>query len=96
MSTFEDAYRAKGVAFLTVNAFEPLEAGRAFVKETDLHYTWLRAEAEALEALGVRGVPAQIILDREGRVAWTSSFTSVAGGAEALREALDQVLARGS
>lgn len=92
MSDFEEEYRAKGVEFLTINAFEPFEKGKAWAEESGLHFTWLRAEREALEAMGVKGVPTQILLDRDGKVLWTSSFSSIAGGADAIRQALDDAL----
>ena len=81
MSDFEEEYKKKGVEFVAVNAFEDEEAGRAFI-----------ADADALRALGVAMVPAQIIVDREGKVAWVSTMTSISEGADAIREALDDTL----
>jgi len=93
MSAFEPDYEERGVVFVTVNAYEPRAQGRAFAEANDdLHYTWLRAEPADLEALGVKGIPSQIILDREGKVAWTSSLGSLRGGGDAIREALDELL----
>lgn len=93
MSAFEPEYRAQGVVFVAVNTFEPPEAGQSFVDSSDLDYTWWWSAPRATEALGVHSVPAQIILDRAGKVAWTSSLGSVAEGAPAIRRALDAVLA---
>jgi peroxiredoxin len=92
MSEFEAEYEQKGVAFLAVNAFEDPARGRAFIAESGLDYRWLWADTAALEALGVAMVPAQIILDRDGKVAWVSGLFSVNEGAAAIREALDEVL----
>ncbi len=94
MSKWEREYEAKGVAFLAVNAFEPLERAQAFVKKTDLHYTWLRADPAALKALGISAIPSQIILDKAGNVAWTSSLASLTQGADGVKAALDEVLAK--
>jgi len=68
--------------FLAVNAFEPLEQALAFTAKTDLHYTWLRADKQALETLKIKAIPSQIILDRQGKVAWTSSLASLTKGAD--------------
>ena len=51
------------------------------------------ADAAALDALGVHVVPTQVLVDREGRVAWTSSFGSLSEGVGAFRGPLDAVLA---
>lgn len=92
MSPREEEYASKGVEILAVNAFEDPADGRAWIEQSDLHYRWAFADAAVTEAFGVATVPSQIILDREGRVVWASSLGSLAGGADAIFEALDDVL----
>lgn len=92
MSPREEEYRAKGVEILAINAFEDPQAGREWIDASGLHFRWAFADAAMTEALGVETVPTQIILDRDGRVAWTSGFTSLMGGADAVYAALDGVL----
>jgi len=92
MSPHEESYAEKGVVMLAVNAHEDPEQGKAFIASTDLELNWTFADAQALEALGVGMVPTQILLDREGKIAWTSSFTSLMGGADAILEQVDALL----
>ena len=47
----------------------------------------------ALDALGIGMLPAQIILDRDGKVIWTSGMHSLWNGAEGVRNALNAALA---
>ena len=95
MSPREHEYAEKGVEILAVNAFEDPSAGKAFIDgdgaDLDLH--WAFADDAATEALGVKTVPTQILLDRDGRVLWTSSFSSLTGGADAVFAAIDDALA---
>lgn len=97
MSPREDEYAAKGVEILAVNAFEDPSAGRAFIEgdgaDLDLH--WAFADAAATDAFGVEQVPTQVLIDRDGRVVWTSSFSSIVGGAEAVFAAIDAALQDG-
>ena len=92
MSDREQEYTDKGVEILAVNAFEDRAAGEAFIASSDLPFHWAFADASVTEALGVKTVPTQILLDREGRIVWTSGFTSIMGGAEAVWSAVDDVL----
>jgi hypothetical protein len=92
MSEFEAEYEKKGVTFLCVNALEPPEAGRAWIETSGLDFDWAFADQPALDALGVKMVPTQLILDKDGKVAWKSSFGSITGGPEAIRTALDEVI----
>ena len=92
MSTFEEEYEAKGVEILAVNAMEEPQLGRDFIAENDLDYRWLWADQAALDSLGVNMIPAQIILDRDGKIAWVSSLTSITAGPDAIRKALDEAL----
>ena len=92
MNEFEAEYEKKGVQILAVNAYEPPADGRTFIDGCALEYRWMFADENAARQLGVKAVPSQILLDREGVVVWTSSLSSVSRGAPAIREALDAAL----
>jgi hypothetical protein len=93
MSGREQEYRHKGVEILAINAFEDPQLGRDWIATaTGLPYRWAFADRGVTEAFGVESVPTQIIVDREGRVVWTSSLTSLFGGADAIYAALDAAL----
>ena len=92
MSPRKAEYQDKGVEILAINAFESPQLGRDWIASSDLHYRWAFADEALTEAFGVATVPTQIILDREGKVAWTSNLVSLTGGADAIFEALDGVL----
>lgn len=93
MGPVEEEYGKKGVAFLLVNCYEDEASGRAFMAAEGKDRPWAFADAAALEALGVHLAPTQVLVDREGRVAWTSSFSSINEGVPAFRRALEQVVA---
>ena len=92
MGPLEDEYAKKGVAFLLVNSFEDEAAGRAFMAANGKDRPWAFADAAALQALGVHQAPTQVLLDRRGRVAWTSSFGSISRGVDGIRPALESVV----
>jgi hypothetical protein len=92
MSGREEEYKRKGVEIIAINAFEDPQLGRDWIASSDLHYRWAFADESVTAAFGVESVPAQIILDRDGNVAWTSSLTSLFGGADAVFAALDGAL----
>lgn len=92
MSPREEEYAAKGVQILAINALEDPAAGRAWIEKSELDLHWVFADAAAIEAFDVSMVPTQVIIDRNGNVAWTSSLKSLTGGADAIFEALDEVL----
>ena len=92
MSPREAEYAARGVTILALNAFESPDVARAWIAQSGLDLHWGFADEAITEAFGVATVPTQIIVDREGRVAWASSMTSTFGGADTLFEALDGVL----
>ena len=91
MGPVEEEYAKKGYAFLLVNAFDEPAPARAFMEKTGKDRHWAFADEAALKALGVKIAPCQILVDREGRVAWTSSFGSMTDGMAAIRRALDGV-----
>jgi len=92
MSPREQEYHDKGVEILAINAFEDPADGKQWMATSGLDYRWTFADESVTEALAVNTVPTQIILDREGKVVWTSNVTSVMGGADAVYEALDAAL----
>jgi hypothetical protein len=91
MGPLEEEYGKKGVAFLLVNCKEDEAAGRAFIAAQGKHGRWAFADDAALDALGVHIAPTQVLVDRDGKVAWTSSFSSIQEGIPAFRRALEKV-----
>jgi hypothetical protein len=92
MSGRKQDYKDRGVEIVAVNVFEDPQVVREWIASSGLDYRWAFADAAAREALGIEAVPAQVILDRDGKVAWTSSMTSLFGGADAVFAALDEAL----
>jgi hypothetical protein len=89
MNNVKSDFTDQGVEFLAVNVFEEPEDARSFIDSSGLDYSWMRADERTIEALGIKGVPTLIILDREGVVAWRSNlFTPFRGGVD-LRQALE-------
>jgi len=86
-------YRDRGVEFVGA-ASEPRSAKakvRDFMQEFGIDFpVWLEASEDHMKALGVgAGLPATVILDRQGRVA--ARITGATEGAQ-LRELLDRLL----
>jgi peroxiredoxin len=92
MSQREEEYKAKGVEIVAVSVFEEQSVAREWMASSGLDYRWTFADDSVTEAFGVDAIPTQILLDREGRVVWTSSLTSVFGGADAVFAAIDEAL----
>ncbi|MHC4820675.1 MAG: peroxiredoxin family protein [Planctomycetota bacterium] len=92
MSTFEKEYEDKGVHIVAVNVLEPEADGKAWAASSGLDYDFAWISEADRKALGIEMVPAQVLVDKDGKVVWTSSFTSIAGGPDAVRQALDTVL----
>ena len=92
MSPREAEYAEKGVEMLAVNAFEDPAVSKAWIAASDLDRHWAFADESVTDAFGVDTVPTQIILDREGKVVWTSSLSSLMGGADEILARLDEVL----
>jgi thiol-disulfide isomerase/thioredoxin len=87
------AYRDRGVEFIGA-ANEPRSAKakvREFVQGLQIQFpVWLEASEDHMKALGVGpGLPATVIVDRQGRVA--ARITGVTDAAQ-LRELLDRIL----
>jgi thiol-disulfide isomerase/thioredoxin len=87
------AYRDRGIEFVGA-ANEPRSAKakvREFMQELQIQFpVWLEASEDHMKALGVGpGLPATVILDRQGRVA--ARIAGVTDGAQ-LRELLDRIL----
>ena len=86
-------YRDRGVEFVGA-ANEPRSAKakvREFMQAMQIPFpVWLEASEDHMKALGLgEGLPATVILDRQGRVA--ARISGVTDGAQ-LRELLDRVL----
>jgi len=92
MGPLEEEFGRKGVAFLLVNAYDEPASAKAFVDATGKDRPWAVADEAALQALGVHAAPTQVLVDREGRVAWTSSFGTMSEGQVAFRKALESVV----
>jgi hypothetical protein len=92
MSQIQREYEGRGVVVLAVNVWEEEDAFRAFVEDSEHDLRWVRASDEAVKAFGLRGVPTYVLIDREGRVQWTSGFFSLFRGTAPIRENLDRVL----
>ena len=87
------AYRDRGVEFVGA-ANEPRSAKakvREFIQTLQIQFpVWLEASEEHMKGLGVGpGIPATVIVDRQGRVA--ARIAGVTDSAQ-LRELLDRIL----
>ena len=92
MSDFEKDYAGKDVEFLAISAFEDSKRARDFIADSGLKFTWLFASDATLAELGIRSVPSQIVIDREGKVTWVSGITTIPKGVGGIRDALDEAL----
>ena len=92
MGEIEREYEAREVVVLAVNVWEEEGVFHSFVEGTEHDLHWVRADEETIEPFGLGGVPAQLIIDREGTVRWTSGFFSLFSGTDTLRKNLDRVL----
>jgi len=92
MSPREAEYEEKGAVILAVNALEDPAAGKAWIEECGLDMQWVFADAAVTEAFGVSAVPSQVLVGKDGTVVWTSSFSSLMGGAEAILAQVDAAL----
>lgn len=90
MSPMKNEFRAKGVQFLAVNVFDDLDTMERFVSSSDIDMTWLWGGPDAVEAYGVRSVPALLLIDENGTVVWKSGLRTVVTGASDLRAALER------
>jgi len=92
MSGIAGEYRGKGVEVLAVNVWEDEGTFRAFAGSRGSELRWVRAEEDSLAPYGIRSLPAQAIVDRDGTVRWTSGLSSLFGTDRAVRRALDRIL----
>lgn len=71
---------------LGIDVREPLEQARAFAEEKGIKYTvLLDTDASVAKRLGVSGIPAYIVIDREGIVRHRS-----VGSLDGCKDALDR------
>ncbi len=92
MGPREAEYKAKGVEILAINVFEDTTESKAWIASSGLNLHWAFADETVTDAFGVSSVPSQIIIDREGKIAWTSSLSSLMGGADEILTQLDATL----
>jgi len=93
MSPREAEYSKKGIEILAINCLEDPQAGKDWIAASGLDLQWAFADEAATQAFGVRTFPTQILLDREGKVVWTSGFASAfENGADGIFNALDAAL----
>lgn len=92
MGDLKTEFSQQGVQFVAVNVMDTEARARAFIDGSEMDYTWVRAgDREAREA-GISSVPALVVLDAAGDVAWRSSIVSIMRGPEALRPVLTRLL----
>jgi hypothetical protein len=91
MNTIKSDFVNRGVTFMAVNVYEETEAARRFAESSEYDFHWAHADDEAASALGVMAIPALIVVDASGKVAWRSGlFTTYRGGSD-LRKALERL-----
>ena len=89
MNAIKQDFSERGVEVVAVNVFDELEAARGVADQSGYDYRWARCDERAASRLGIRAVPALIVIDRDGRVAWRSGLlTTLRGGADLLDEAV--------
>jgi hypothetical protein len=92
MSEIARDYRGKGIEVLAVNVWEDEGSFRAFIEGSPHELRWVQTADEALVPYGIRAVPAQVIVDRDGVVRWTSGLGSLFGTERQIRRALDRLV----
>jgi len=92
MSDLKDEFKKKGVQFVAVNVQDSDTGARQFIASSGLEYTWVRADDEEASEAGVSSIPALIVLDEQGNVAWRSSIVSILKGPEVLRPVLTDLI----
>jgi thiol-disulfide isomerase/thioredoxin len=81
-------YRGKGLVVLAVNAGEPKEKVREYLRRSPRSCRVVAAEdTDLVEMLGPRGFPYYVVIDRDGRVAGNQQGS---GGERALRGLLGE------
>lgn len=86
-SDFEDS----GVRFLAINVYEEAEAARRFAETSGYEFEWGRIGDDSTQRLGITSIPAVIVIDGDGKVAWRSGlFTTVRRGSD-LRKVLKKL-----
>lgn len=86
-----DDYRDRGVVVYGVNVFES-DAGKAvdYMKGTDYTYQLLLDGDPLAKEYGIKGIPAFVVIDREGRAAFSATGAT---NEHWVRETLDRILA---
>lgn len=89
-SLYRDELHDAGIDVIGVSQFNTTEvATREFVERNELTFPNLYdPEAAVASAYGIRGVPSYVFLDKDGRIARTSSG---ARGVELIQNILDEL-----
>jgi hypothetical protein len=91
MNPIKKDFEASGVRFLAVNVYEEPEAARKFAETSGYDFQWARADDDSTQRLGITSIPAVIVIDEDGNVAWRSGlFTTIRRGSD-LRKALKKL-----
>jgi len=81
LQKIEAPLRSKGVRILGVNLGEPRRTVERYVREHGLGFPiLLDARGKAAQAFGVTGLPATVVVDREGRILRRIDMGSLEGG----------------
>ncbi|MDX1389109.1 MAG: hypothetical protein R3344_07960 [Acidobacteriota bacterium] len=91
MSPIKNDFEDKGVEFVAVNVWEEPEGALAFTEKQDDDYLWARTDDASLKRLGIKSIPALIVVDQEGNVVWRSSILTFVRQAGDLRGKLEKL-----
>ena len=94
MNPVKTDFAKQGVEFLAVNIFDEVEAARQYIDSSELDYNWVHTDDSAVDALGIKGIPLLIVLDRDGTVAWRSGLLTPFRGGSDLRRVLEKLARR--
>ncbi|MFO3796841.1 MAG: TlpA family protein disulfide reductase [Anaerolineales bacterium] len=78
LNAYYQAHREKGFALIAINAGDPAEMVRDFVKTYNLSLiVWLDPQNQASRAFQVMSYPSSFVIDRKGtvRLAWVGAIT---------------------
>jgi len=89
-----DDYKDKGVAVFGVNTFEKKEgAGKKYMEEKKYTYGCLLRGDDLARAYGVSGIPALVVIGKDGKIVFTETGLSDQSGGS-LRATIDAALAK--
>jgi hypothetical protein len=91
MNPIKSEFEKSGVQFLAVNVYEEAEVARSFAETSGYGFLWARTDDESMGRLGINAIPAVIVLDADGKVAWRSGLLTTVRRGNDLREALKKL-----